>query len=186
MEATLAVPADDQRYPTEPMRHIAALLIALVTPAAFAGGLPGHTVIHLLDPRVVTFTSDTMPIEWGNAKTDVIGMRTLNATEAAKLHKLLRDELADDDNTPFCGHSPAYAVTVTQEGKPPTTVTLCGTCGTWAKRGELRALHGKAALEYLDKLLPLPDVFRPVDGKPAKPLVPFDDTPKRPFAELRQ
>lgn len=168
------------------MRKIASLMFVLTAATAFAGGVPDRIVIYLLDPRLVEVTDDSMPIEWKKIRTDVLGTRKLNATESTKLTKLLRKELVDDDNTPFCGHSPAYAVTILREGRSPATVTLCGTCRTWARNGELRVLHGDAALEYLDKLLPLPDIFRPVGGKAAPILDSFEPRRRRPFHELTQ
>ena len=166
------------------MRTLLAILIVSSAVAAHGGGPPDRVVIHLLDPRGAIAGERTMPIEWNGGKADLIATRRLNVAEAKKLRIILRKELADDDNVPFCGHSPAYAVSITPEGRPTSTVTLCGTCGTWAKKGELRALHGKAAIEYLDLLLPLPDVFRPVEGKTPATILPFFDGEKLPFHQL--
>lgn len=166
------------------MRILLAFLILTFAASVDAGGPPDRVVIHLLDPRGAIAGDQTMSTEWNNGKTDVIGTRLLNIAEARKLRSLLRKELANDDNIPFCGHSPAYAVAVTSADKTTITVTLCGTCGTWAKQGDLRALHGNASLEYLDTLLPLPDVFRPVAGKPKQVLKPFAGGKKIPFQQL--
>ncbi|WP_222436202.1 hypothetical protein [Rubripirellula reticaptiva] len=166
------------------MRLLTLALLTTFASLAFAGGRSDRVTIHLLDPRGAIDGDHTMPTEWKGGKTDVLGSRVLNISEAKALRTLLTKELADDDNVPFCGHSPAYAVTILPDGGTATTVTLCGTCGTWAKRGELRALHGKAALKMLDDLLPLPDVFQTLDGKPAKILDPFDDSPRVPFRFL--
>ncbi|MCD0458831.1 hypothetical protein [Roseiconus lacunae] len=166
------------------MRTVLVLLIVICISPAFAGGPSDRVVIHLLDPRGAIAGEQTVPIEWKGGKADLIATRRLNVAEAKKLRALLRKELADDDHVPFCGHSPAYAVSITPNGKPTTTVTLCGTCGTWAKRGDLRALHGKASLEYLDALLPIPDIFRPVAGKPVEILNPFYGGERLPFHQL--
>ncbi|QDU91591.1 hypothetical protein Pla175_50210 [Pirellulimonas nuda] len=166
------------------MRNLLVTLIASFAVSAQAAGLPDRVVVHLLDPRGAIDGEQTIPTEWNGGKADLIGTRRLNVTEAKKLRILLRKELADDEDVPFCGHSPAYAVSITSRGKPTSTVTLCGTCGTWARNGDLRVLHGKASLEYLDTLLPLPEVFRPVAGKPAKILMPFHDGVKLPFQQI--
>lgn len=167
------------------MRALSILLILASTVAAHADGVPDRVVIHLLDPRGAVAGEQTMPIEWGERRADVIATRLLNVTEATKLRALLRKDLADDKNFPLCGHSPAYAVAVTPDGKPTITVTLCATCGTWSKQGELRALHGKSSLEYLDTLLPLPDVFRHADGEPANTFTPTSDGKRTPFEHLK-
>ncbi len=165
------------------MRSFVALFtIAIV--ASVGAGEPERVVIHLLDPRGAIEDETTMSTQWQKREADILGMRRLNVAEAAKLKKILRKELADDPNVPFCGHSPAYAVTIKRPGKPSSMVTLCGTCGTWARNGDVKALHGKVALEYLDELLPLPDVFRSVDDKPAKILQPFSEEKPRPFVQL--
>ena len=146
---------------------------------AAAGAPPDVVVVHLLDPRVVSVSDHTMPIEWQGLKTDVIAKRLLNASESRKLRDLLRKELSDDDKVPFCGHSPAYAITVKRDGKPPVVVTLCGTCHTWAKGGKLRVLKGNDSLAFLDSILPLPNVFRPRNGKvPAQALPSMEDNAK--------
>ncbi|MCC9654365.1 hypothetical protein [Rhodopirellula halodulae] len=182
-------------------RCLSALpLIALLAVPASADPPRGRVVIHLLDPRGVIAGDHTMPTEWQNCRADVIGTRLLNRDETNRLRTLLRKELADDDNVPFCGHSPAYAVVVTvgEDAKKrdgggaektvvtakTNTVTLCGTCGTWARGGELRALHGNESLNYLDQLLPLPEVFRPVAGKRAPHLSPFTSGEPAPFEDL--
>ncbi|TWU19599.1 hypothetical protein [Allorhodopirellula heiligendammensis] len=166
------------------MKLFLALLFAAMAAPLCHGAPPDRVVIHLLDPRGEFAGEETMPTQWQNREADVIGRRVLNIAEAKRLRALLRQELADDDNVPFCGHSPAYAVSITPPGKKTTTVTLCGTCGTWAKAGELRSLHGRAALEYLDQLLPLPDVFRPADGHLPEILAPFGERDSRSFADL--
>lgn len=163
------------------MRTLIVVLATLASLPALAVDPPARVVVHLIDPRVVTFTDQTISTQWHDAKTDVIATRTLTVSEGRRLRKLLTDELAEDGNVPFCGHSPAYAVAVTPHGKATTTVTLCGTCGTWAKNGDLRALHGKSSLQYLEALIPLPDVFRSVGGTPPRILDPFDDRKKLPF-----
>ena len=71
--------------------------------------------MHLLDPRGAIAGAHTMPVEWSGRKADLIATRRLNAGEAKKLRTLLRKERADDDNVPFCGHSPAYAVAITSK-----------------------------------------------------------------------
>ncbi|WP_372725245.1 hypothetical protein [Novipirellula sp.] len=99
------------------MRILIATLLAAFAVAAHAGGLPDRVVIHRLDPRGAIAGEQTMSIEWNGRKTDLIATRRLNVAEAKKLRMLLRKELADDDNVPFCGHSPAYAVSITPDAR---------------------------------------------------------------------
>jgi len=168
------------------MRLQTLLLLIAFSASSFAGEPPDRVMIYLLDPRGAIDGTQTLPTELNGGKTDILGSRTLNVSEAKALRKLLAIELVDSDNVPFCGHRPAYAVAITPQGRATTTVTLCGTCGTWAKGGKLRALHGKLALEYLDVLLPLPDVFQTPDGKPTRILSPFDDSREIPFRLLAE
>ena len=112
------------------MQTLLTFLFFTYSLSALAGGPSDRVVIHLLDPRGAIAGEQTMPIEWKDETADVIASRRLNVTEAKKLQTLLRKELVDDDNVPFCGHSPAYAVAITPSGRKTATVTLCGTCGT--------------------------------------------------------
>lgn len=166
------------------MRTVLMLLVLYPILPAYAEKSAERVVIHLLDPRGAISGEETMSIQWRGGTADVIATRLLNIAEAKKLRILLRKELADDTNVPFCGHRPAYAVATTPAGKTTTTVTLCGSCFTWAQGGNLRALHGKVSLQYLDSLLPLPEVFRTIDGDPAEMLNPFFDGEQIPFDQL--
>lgn len=62
--------------------------------------------IRLLDPRIVTNTSDKMGIELGDQKTDIIASRTLTDSQRDKLIKLLDEDLLSDTSTNYCGHYP--------------------------------------------------------------------------------
>lgn len=140
--------------------------------------------IRLLDPRIVTNTSNTMNLQLtDDENTDIIASRTLTKSEKRKLLEMLDRELTDDEDVPFCGHSPAYAVLYhDKSGKLRSAQTLCGLCKTWAGKGNLRAIKGKEALTYLEKLLPLPDYFS--DPATAKKKV-TDSTKKNiPFYDL--
>ena len=142
--------------------------------------------VRLLDPRVVANTAQTMSIEWNDLKTDIIATRTLTRSERDILLKLAEAELTDDDNVPFCGHYPAYAILHRRkDGSVAKTQTVCGLCMTWASAGELRAIKGKQTLEYLQKLLPLPDYFS--DLKTIKDLdMPFAQNKRVPYFELEK
>lgn len=159
-------------------------LLASATKRCAAGEPSRHVIVHMLDPRPGTRTDHTLVTKDGKAAADIIATRILSASEAKTLYDLLKVELADDDNIPFCGHYPAYAVQVARENAKPATVTLCGVCGTWERDGELKALHGKKSLELLEKLLPLPDVFSFDDKKPSEVLSAFHDSPQVPFYRL--
>ncbi len=107
------------------MRTLFLLLVAVATSDIEAADPNDRVIIYLLDPRIVaTDRKEAMSIEWNDAKTDVIATRKLNLSEARRLRELLKKDLIDDDNVPFCGHSPAYAVSITRAGKPTNTVTL--------------------------------------------------------------
>lgn len=138
-------------------------IILILCRAAFADE---RIVIYLLDPRVVTNTTQTFPIGWENRKTDIIASRSLSETESLELRSLLEDELGSNTNVPFCGHWPAYGVTILQNNKPISSVTLCGLCMTWAKGGSLMVLEGNKAIDFLMKKLPVPDAFAEVKIPP--------------------
>ncbi|MGB7324088.1 MAG: hypothetical protein WBD31_04405 [Rubripirellula sp.] len=167
------------------IRLLLIVIFASIGGIAFAGDADTRCIIHLIDPRGVAASEQTIPTGYGKARADILGTRTLSTSESRQLLSLLKTELVDDANVPFCGHSPAYAVQVSRSGMPTRTVTLCGFCGTWARDGELRALHGKKSLQYLEVLLPLPDVFRGVAKLSDLPGVsPFGGTPTTPFYKL--
>ena len=89
------------------------LLVAMVLVTAeglLAQENDSMVTVRLLDPRVVANTAQTMSIEWNDVKTDIIATRTLTRSERDTLLKLAEVELTDDDNVPFCGHYPAYAI----------------------------------------------------------------------------
>ena len=137
------------------------LTIVTMASTAISQEPEGEVVtIRLLDPRIVTNTPDKMGIEWGDEKTDVIASRTLTKTQTQELKKRTYLGLSADDNVPYCGHYPAYAIVHRQRsGKIVKTETICGLCKTWASDGKLRVLKGKEVLDYLEKILPLPAYF---------------------------
>ena len=159
-------------------KSVLLALLAFVRLPAFAD--EPVVTLRLLDPRVVTDTGHTITIAWGNKKADVIGKRILTASESQKLLALTKAELTDNDNVPFCGHYPAYAITI----EKPGTKTICGLCMTWAEKNELRALGGKRLLEYLESLLPLPDYFANLE-KPQDVIV-FAENKTTPFYKLQR
>lgn len=166
------------------LRIILTIAITLATSVElFAQGDDLSVTVRLLDPRVVANTSATMSIEWGDEKTDIIASRTLTRSERDALVKLVNTELTDDDNVPFCGHYPAYGILYRRkDGSIAKTQTVCGLCMTWASDSKLRAIKGKQALEYLQKLLPLPDYF--ADPKTAKDVVIFAENKQVPYFDL--
>ena len=158
-----------QLYPEElkMMIRVTAFSICIVSTLLCESLIAEDRIeVRLIDPRIVTHTTDTIGIGYSNAKTDVIALRRLTQSESSKLRPLLKAELSSSRDVPFCGHSPAYAITITTAKGKASTVTLCGLCGTWARDGDLRVLKGKLALEYLRELLPLPDVFSSVNRLP--------------------
>ncbi|TWT33712.1 hypothetical protein KOR34_35450 [Posidoniimonas corsicana] len=160
------------------MRAVFAVLFIQLASSLASGAEPRY-VVQMLDPRVVAVTEDTLPIEWGNKKTDVIATRKLLDSEAKLLLNLLKEELTTSTDVPFCGHHPAYAVQEIVDGKVTNTATLCGLCHTWARGGKLRVIKGDKSLNYLNSLLPLPDVFK---GIKLRDMV-FDEHPQ-PFYEM--
>lgn len=162
------------------MLRIAVLLAILATARGAAFADERVVTLRLLDPRVVTNTDDTFTIAWGGKKTDVIAKRILTASEAQKLTAIAKQELTDNENVPFCGHYPAYAITVEREG----TKTVCGLCMTWAEKNKLRVLGGKKLLDYLESLLPLPDYFANLDSP--QDVIIFGEHDKTPFYNLKR
>ena len=162
------------------MRLTTLLLFSLLPCLLHADEPADRVVVHLLDPRGAISGETTFPTEWNDGKAELLGTRRLSTSEANILRELLRTELTENDNVPFCGHHPAYAVVTTPNRRSSSSVTLCGTCWTWAEGGERRVLGGKKAIEYLGTLLPLPSVFRGDDGEPLSNS-PFDDHDERPF-----
>ncbi|MGB7344605.1 MAG: hypothetical protein WBD20_10350 [Pirellulaceae bacterium] len=143
----------------EQMRYLTIITWLTLQTVAFSEEVAPRTVVWQIDPRIVTITNDTLPIEWKGLKTDVIAKRYLTKHEAKELSTLMREELTASTQVPFCGHNPAFAiVTQTRDGKTERS-TLCGLCGTWGRNGELRVLAGRKTLAYLEELMPLPDVF---------------------------
>jgi hypothetical protein len=166
-------------------RVVLAIAMSLVTSGHLLAQENDFMItVRLLDPRVVANTAQTMSIEWEDVKTDIIATRTLTRSERDTLAKLAEAELTDDDS-PFCGHYPAYGILYRRkDGSVAKTQTICGLCMTWASAGELRAIKGKQTLEYLQKLLPLPDYF--ADPKTAKEVVVNTKNKKVPYFELEK
>ena len=71
-----------------------------------------------------------------------------------------------------------------KDGSIAKTQTVCGLCMTWASAGNLRAIKGKQTIEYLQKLLPLPDYFS--DPKTAKDVVVFAENKSVPYFQLEK
>lgn len=61
------------------MRTLSLLMILATIAAAGADEPRDRVVIHLLDPRGAIAGEQTMPIEWGNGKADVIATRLLSS-----------------------------------------------------------------------------------------------------------
>lgn len=162
------------------MLRIGVLLALLI--CATNSGLADEPIVtlRLLDPRVVTNTDDTFFIAWGRHKTDVIAKRILTASEAKKLHELAEQELTDNENVPFCGHYPAYAITIENRG----TKTVCGLCMTWAEKNRLRVLDGKKLLAFMETLLPLPDYFANLEQP--QDVIVFAKNKEVPFYKLER
>lgn len=148
------------------MRYLSLVLVCVLLTDLYGNDPTEKVVIHLIDPRIVALTDNTIRTESGSGKTDIIATRTLTQSEAHKLLQLLKVELVEDKNIPYCGHHPTYAVQLVNNGAITKSVTLCGLCGTWAWKGEMRVLHGKSSLAYLEELLPLPDVFLSIKKLP--------------------
>jgi hypothetical protein len=140
-----------------------------------------RTVVHLLDPRIVRLTQNTLETNYGDDKTDIIASKTLSKSEARKLWALLDEELEDNTDVPFCGHFPAYAVQVYRGDKLISSTTLCGLCMTWAKKNEFKRLKGKESLTLLQSFIALPDVFA---KKSVPDLLEMKKKPVLPFYEL--
>jgi hypothetical protein len=133
----------------------------------FASALVAEPVryrIYTIDPRGVHFTEHHLPTFFEDKRADVIGSRNLTNTESEMLAGFLKEELSKSTDVPFCGHSPGYLVEVTQGSNRGGMVTLCGLCGTWSGRSGVFALSGGKSLTYLDELLPLPEVFKSLNG----------------------
>jgi hypothetical protein len=138
--------------------------------------------IYAIDPRGVRFTEKFLPTFFDGKQADVIGSRDLTISESEKLAGLLKKELSQSKDVPFCGHSPGYLVEILKGENKGGMVTLCGFCSTWAGRSGLFVLDGKESLNYLDTLLPLPEVFRSL--KDGGGLYKMDT--KTPFYELEK
>ena len=144
-------------------------------------GTGERTVIHLIDPRIVRTTKNTLATNYGNDRTDVIASKTLSKSESRKLWAKLNEELEDNTDVPFCGHFPAYAVQVYRGEKLVSSTTVCGLCMTWARKDEFKRLKGKESLAYLTSFIPLPDVFA---DKSVPDLIEMKKKPVLPFYEL--
>jgi hypothetical protein len=140
-----------------------------------------RTVIHLLDPRIVRLTKNTLSTNYGNDKTDILATKTLSKSESRKLWISLEVELEDNTDVPFCGHFPAYAVQVYRGEKLVSSTTVCGLCMTWARKGEFKRLKGKESLAILASHIALPDVFA---KKSVPDLMEMKEKPILPFHEL--
>lgn len=140
-----------------------------------------RTAVYLIDPRIVTLTRSTLKTHYGDDKTDIIASRTLTKSEARALWVLLDEELSDDTDVPFCGHSPAYAIQLFRGDKLVSSTSVCGLCMTWARKGEFKKLKGKKSLAALEKLIALPDVFV---NKSLSDLSDLKQKPRLPFYEL--
>lgn len=138
--------------------------------------------VYAIDPRGVHFTEKIMPTFFDGKQADVIGSRDLTISESGKLAILLKKELSPSKDVPFCGHSPGYLIEIIKGENKGGMVTLCGFCSTWAGRSGLFVLDGKESLNYLDALLPLPEVFRSL--KDGGELYRMDT--KTPFYELQK
>ncbi len=140
-----------------------------------------RTVVHLLDPRIVRLTKNTLATNYGNDRTDIIASKTLSKSESRKLWASLTEELGDNTNVPYCGHFPAYAVQVYRGEKLVSSTTICGLCMTWARKGEFKVLKGKESIAALASFIALPDVFA---NKSVPALIEMKEKPVLPFFEL--
>lgn len=165
------------------IRALGMFLMILPCTASFVlGDQPTErTVVYLIDPRIVTLTKHTIKTHYGDDKTDIIASRTLSKSEARDLWVLLNEELEDNANVPFCGHSPAYAIELYRGDKLVSSTSVCGLCMTWARKGEFKRLKGKKSLGMLEKLISLPDVFA---NKSLSDLSDLKKKPVLPFYEL--
>ncbi|WP_236621430.1 hypothetical protein, partial [Rhodopirellula sallentina] len=158
MKSDRSLTADCHRYPKTktqpaPLFILPFIFLSASSVTSLHADEPAQRVaVYLLDPRGAISGTNTLPTEWKGGAADILGTRYLSASEAHRLNKLLRIELTNDDNVPFCGHRPAYAVVTSTKGQSPNSVTLCGGCWTWAQKGKLRVLGGKRTLEYLNSL----------------------------------
>lgn len=154
---------DRSRSSNKDLLMFRMMLVTILTVAstAYSQETDGEIVtVRLIDPRIVANTPDRMGIEWGKEQTDIIASRTLTKTQTQELKKRTDLGLSSDDDVPYCGHYPAYAIVYRQRsGNRVRTETICGLCQTWASDGKLRVLKGKEVLNYLEEILPLPAYF---------------------------
>ncbi|KAA1257348.1 hypothetical protein LF1_51970 [Rubripirellula obstinata] len=143
------------------MQHTLLILGLLICNACYAADALPRTVIYLLDPRNATHTDNTMATEYENARTDVMATRTLTASEAKIIERIMDADLIET-TPPFCGHRPGWAIRTYSGDKVTRTVTICGLCRTWATGGTAHGLRNKRILKFLASILPLPDVWRNV------------------------
>jgi hypothetical protein len=143
------------------MKPTLILLVAFAYNTGYAVDALPRTVVYLLDPRNATQTENTMPTEVGDERTDVMASRTLTASEAKILARIIEADLTQTD-PPFCGHRPGWGIRIYVGDEITRTITVCGLCRTWASNGKVNGLPNKRILKFLASILPLPDIWRDV------------------------
>lgn len=165
-------------------RLLGLILIACLSTTAVAQSkpLPDGVIIRLrlIDPRLVTHTDTTFDINYTDEKTDLIGTRTLTVEESKELHTLILEECISTEETHLCGHSPIYAIEYVSGKELTKMITISGSCQNWACDDQLQILIGFKCLDFLERKLPPPDVFRWA----LRPRIPAEYQMEKPFFNL--